>query len=110
MREVGRDVDEVSGAGFVDELEAIAPTEAGAASDDVDDGFEVSVMVGAGFGVGVDDDRAGPEFLGSGGGVGDGFGAGHAGSLGSVLVEFSGANYAQGLVGLVGLGVVGSHD
>src|ERR1700720_437098 len=104
MGEIGRDVDEVSGAGFVDEFELVAPAEAGAALDDVNDGFEVSVMVGAGFGVGVDYDGPGPEFLGSCGGEGDGFGAGHAGGLGSVLVELSGADDAQGLVGRVGLG------
>jgi hypothetical protein len=98
MGDVGRDVDEVAGAGFVDEFEVIAPAETGATADDVDYGFEFAVMVGAGFGVGMDDDGAGPEFLRADAGVRDGFGAGHAGGLRGVGVEVVGADNAQAVL------------
>ena len=55
------------------------------------------VVVGAGFGVGMDDDGAGPEFLCAGFGVGDGFGAGHAGSLEGVGVELAVADDAEAM-------------
>jgi hypothetical protein len=110
MGEIGRDVDEVAGAGFVDEFEVIAPAETGAAADDVDYGFEFAVMVGAGFGVGMDDHRAGPEFLRAYAGVADGFGAGHAGGLRGVGVEVVGADDAQAVEFLVGLFVGGRVD
>ena len=95
MRDVGRNVDEIAGAGFVDELKVVAPAEAGAAADDVDDGFEFTVMVGAGFGVGMDNDGASPEFLRAGFRMGDGFGAGHAGRLEGVGIELAAADDAE---------------
>jgi hypothetical protein len=55
MRNVGRNVDEVSGAGFIDELEIVSPAKAGAAAHDIDDSFELSVMMWAGLGVGMHD-------------------------------------------------------
>lgn len=93
--DVGWDVDEIAGAGFVDEFEVVSPAEAGAAAYDVNDGFEFAVMVGAGFGVGMNGDRAGPEFSGADFGVGDGFGAGHAGSLEGVGIELAVADDAE---------------
>jgi hypothetical protein len=104
--DVGRDVDEIAGAGFVHEFKVVAPAEAGATADDVDDGFEFAVMVRAGFGVGMNEDGAGPEFLGADFGVGDGFGAGHAGSLQGVGVELAVADDAEAVefpVGRFGL-------
>ena len=62
VRDVGRGVDEIAGAGFVDEFEVLAPAEAGAAADDVENGFEFAVMVRAGARVGMNDDGAGPSF------------------------------------------------
>src|SRR5258707_13263900 len=87
VRDVGRDVDEVAGAGLGDELEPLAPAHAGFAADDVDDALDRAVVVGAGPGPGVDDDGAGPELLGAGAGVGDGGRPVHARGLGSVEVE-----------------------
>jgi hypothetical protein len=46
LLDVGRDVDEVAGAGFVHKFEVLTPAEAGAATDDVEDGFEFAVMMG----------------------------------------------------------------
>src|SRR5580700_1343361 len=95
MRDVGRDVDEVSGAGFIDELQIVSPAKAGAAANYVDHGLEFSVMMRAGLGVGVNYDRSGPELLRADFGVRDGFGAGHARSLRRVGVEFAAADDAQ---------------
>ena len=104
MGDVGRDVDEVAGAGFVDKFEAGAPAETGAAAHDVDNGFDFAVVVRAGFGVGMDDDGAGPKFLRAGAGVGDGCGASHAGGLRGVGVEVVGADDAEAVCLPVGLG------
>src|SRR5277367_3177079 len=112
MRDVGRDVDEIAGAGFVDEFQAGAPAETGAAAHDVDNGFDFAVVVRAGFGVGMDDDGAGPKFLRAGASVRDGLGAGHAGGLRRVGVEVVGADDAQAVglpVGLAGGGWFGGH-
>src|SRR6202011_4031286 len=40
-----------------------APAHAGPSGDDVNDAFEVTVMVGSGLGVGLDPDGAGPELF-----------------------------------------------
>jgi hypothetical protein len=95
VRDVGRDIHEIAGAGFVDEFEAGAPAEAGASAHDVDYRLDFAVVVRASFGVGMDDHRAGPKFLCADASMGDGFGAGHAGSLRRVGVEVVGANDAQ---------------
>src|SRR5271156_1819361 len=95
MRNVGRNVDEVSRAGFIDELQIISPAKAGAAPHHVDDGFEFSVMMGAGLGIGMDYDRSRPQLLRADAGARDGFSAGHARGLRRVAVEFAAANDAQ---------------
>lgn len=56
------------------------------------------MVVGAGFGVGVDVHCAGPEFLGAGAGEVDGCGAVHAGGLGCVGVEGVGGDDADAFV------------
>src|SRR5438046_10159376 len=101
VRDAGRDVDEVAGAGFGHELELVAPAHARLAANDVDHALYRAVMVGAGLGLGVDDDGAGPEFLGAGARVGDGGGAVHARRLRGVDVELVGGGGAQGVVVLV---------
>jgi hypothetical protein len=102
VRDVGRNVDEIAGAGFVDEFETVAPTETGAAAYDINDGFEFAVVVRAGFRVGVDNDRAGPKFLGANFRMRDGFGAGHTRCLRGVGVELTGANDADAVMLPVG--------
>jgi hypothetical protein len=62
VRDVGRDIHEIAGAGFVDEFEAGATAEAGASAHDVDYRLDFAVVVRASFGVGMDDHRAGPSF------------------------------------------------
>src|SRR5271156_3363539 len=95
MRNVGRDVDEISGAGFINELKIVSPAKASAAADDVNHGFELSVMMRAGLGIGMNYDGSRPEFLCADAGAGNGFGAGHAGGLRRVGVEFAAADDAQ---------------
>src|SRR6266480_7953483 len=106
MRDVGRDVDEVAGAGFGHELELVAPAHAGLAAHHVDHALYRAVMVGAGLGLGVDDDGAGPEFLGAGARVGDGGGAVHARGLRGVDVELVGVDDAHAVVLPLGLVVI----
>jgi hypothetical protein len=45
MRHEGRHVDEISGSGFLDELQVIAPAKAGAAANDVQNSLQLNVMV-----------------------------------------------------------------
>src|SRR5580693_5329435 len=80
----------------------IAPTKTGTAAHDVDYSFEFSMMMRAGLGVWVNYDCSSPELLGADAGVGDGFGARHAGRLGRVAIEFAIANDAQAVILPVG--------
>lgn len=61
--DVGRHVDEIAGTSLGGELEAVTPSHAGLALDHVDDALEVAVVMGAGFGIGVDGDSACPQRL-----------------------------------------------
>ena len=78
VRHPRRHEDEIARASFGRELELSAPAHAGSAFEYVDHGLEVSVVVRAGFGIGVDDDGAGPELLGADAGEVYGGCAGHA--------------------------------
>ncbi|KAK5561408.1 hypothetical protein LTR46_000213 [Exophiala xenobiotica] len=95
VRHVGRHVDEVARPGFGGELEGCAPSHARPAFDDVDDALEVAVVVGAGFGVGVDLDGARPESLCADAGHVHGRGAAHAGCLRGVGVQVVGRDDAD---------------
>jgi hypothetical protein len=92
MRDVGRNIDEVAGAGLPSEFEVISPAHAAAAAHNVEDGFELAMVMRAGLRIRFDHHRAGPELAGSGAGVCDSGGAGHSGSLGSVGVEIARRN------------------
>ena len=54
MGYVGRDIDEIAGAGFFGEFEMVAPAEEGVAFHDVEDGFDCAMMVRGGAGGGFD--------------------------------------------------------
>ena len=54
MRHEGRHVDEIARAGFLDELQVIAPAEAGAPANDVENRLELTMMMRAGAGRGLD--------------------------------------------------------
>ena len=60
MRDVGRNVNEIASAGFSAEFQAVAPTHTRTASNDVDHRLQFAMMVGAGFGVRLDDYGTGP--------------------------------------------------
>jgi carboxymethylenebutenolidase len=95
---VGRYEDEVAGAGFVTEFQLIAPAHASPAPDYVEDSLQFAVVVGTGFGVGLNDDGSGPELTGAGAGVGDGGGARHSGSLRGVRIQVACAHDFDAMV------------
>ena len=102
VRDEGRDENEIAGSGFIGELQAVAPAHSGAATDDVEDALQLAVVMRAGLGVGLNHYGAGPELAGAGAGVIDGGGAGHAGGLGRVGVEFAGTDDADAVCFPVG--------
>src|SRR5258707_383944 len=65
MRHVRRNVDEVARSGFPAELQMIPPSHSSPAADDVENGFQLAVMVRSGLCIRLDDDCAGPQFAGS---------------------------------------------
>jgi len=108
MRDVGRNVDEVSRAGFIDELEIVSPAKACAATDYVDYGFEFAVMMRTGSCVGMHYDCSSPEFLRADFGMRDGFGTGHARRLRSIAIQFATADDAQAVEFPIGSFIVSS--
>ena len=98
MRNVRRDVNEIAGAGLVGKFEMIAPAHAGPPFDDVEDGFELAVVVRPGFRVGLHHYRSCPEFAGSGSRMRDGGGTAHAGSLWRIRIELSGAHDLNAMI------------
>jgi hypothetical protein len=95
MWNVRRHVNEIAGAGFFGEFEMVTPAEEGVAFHDVQDRLDFAVVVGCGTGGGFDDHGPSPEFIGTGAGMSDGSGTGHAGSLGRVAIQFTGAHDAD---------------
>jgi hypothetical protein len=87
MRHERRHVDEITRASLRDVLQAFAPSHPRAAADDIDDAFQVAMMMRAGFRVGMNRHGAGPELARARPGVGDGGGAVHAGRLRRVHVK-----------------------
>jgi len=87
MRHVGRHEDEIARAGFGDEFQIVAPAHPRLALDDVDNAFEIAVMMGACLGVGVDRHSAGPDLFRAGAGVIDRGCAIHARRLRRIRVE-----------------------
>src|SRR5258706_15587614 len=92
MRDVRGDVDEIAGPGFFDVFEALTPTEAGAAADDVENGLELPMVVRRCAGGGFHGDGAGPQFARAGAGMSDGGGTGHPRSLRGVRVQLARAD------------------
>src|SRR5271170_890000 len=66
MRHVRRDKDEIARICFGRELQMFAPAHARLAAHNVDDAFEMAVVMSAGLRVGLDRYRAGPQLLGAG--------------------------------------------
>lgn len=62
MRNVGRHINEISGPSLSTELQMIAPAHACPATDDVEDSFELAMVMRTGSGIWLDDHGASPEF------------------------------------------------
>jgi hypothetical protein len=60
MRHIGRYENKIAGAGFRGELQVLAPAHPRLALDDKDDAFEMTMMMRAGLGVGLDRHGARP--------------------------------------------------
>src|ERR1700683_5109202 len=76
VRNVRRDINEISRRGFTTEFEMVAPPHTGAAANDVEHGLEFSMMMRAGLGAGLDHNCTGPKFAGARTGQRDGGGTG----------------------------------
>jgi len=61
MRNVGRHVDEITGSGLGLEFQTLAPAQSRDSVENVNHGLQVAVVMRAGFRLGVDCERAGPE-------------------------------------------------
>ena len=86
MRNVGRHVNEISGARFIYKFQLVSPAKAGAPAHHIDHRLQFAVMMGTGLGIGMHHHGSGPQLLGAHAGVRYGFGARHAGSLRGVRV------------------------
>jgi hypothetical protein len=91
----GRYIHKVSRSGLVYKLEVLSPAEASAPADDVDNGLQLSMMMWAGFRIGMDNNRARPKLLCADAGVGNSLSTSHTRSLRSIAVEFAAADNAQ---------------
>src|SRR6266436_3381149 len=98
MRHVGRNEDKIAGVGLRHKLQMLAPAHPRPALDHVDDALEVSVMMRAGLGVGLDGHGAGPQFLRAGAGEIDRRLAVHAGGRGHVGIELVARDDADAIV------------
>jgi hypothetical protein len=68
MRHVGRDKNEIAGIRFASKLQSVTPAHSRLGAHDIDYAFEVAVVMSAGFRIGLDRDRACPQFFGPGAG------------------------------------------
>src|SRR5437879_8999285 len=92
MRDVRRHMDEIAWTRLSDKLEPIAPAHTGAPADHIDHALDGPMMVSAGLGLGMDDNRSRPELLGAHARVGDRCGATHSGRLPRVQIQVVGAH------------------
>ena len=98
MRHVGRNEDEIAGAGLRGELQMLAPAHPRLAPHHIDDAFEMAVVMRAGLGVGLDGHRAGPQFLRAGAGEIDRGLAVHARRRRHVGIELVAGNDADAVM------------
>src|SRR5215510_16470195 len=109
MRDKWRHIDKIPRPSLGDVLQMIAPTHAGPAIHHIDDTLQVSVMVGACFGVGMNGDSTGPQLTGPSTSLGDGCSAGHAGCLGGVQIERTASYHSYPVLAPVTFCLLG-HD
>jgi hypothetical protein len=92
VRHVWRDVNKIARPGFFREFQMVSPPEESMPSHDVEHRFDFPVVVSAGAGCGLDHDGSRPELVGASASVRDRRRARHAGRLGSIAVELTGAH------------------
>lgn len=103
MRHKGRNIDEIARPGFRGKLETVPPAHASLALDDINDAFKIAVVMGAGFGIGMDCYRSSPDFLRTSPRVVDGRRAVHARRLGRIGVQLVTRNDLDPVVAPVNL-------
>jgi hypothetical protein len=89
VRDVRRNVDEISGTGLIAKLQVIAPTHARTSSDNVENRLQLAMVVGARLGVGPNDYGTGPQLTCPGTRMSNGSGPCHSRSLGRVRVQLA---------------------
>src|SRR4029077_14699534 len=87
MRNIGRNVDEISRIGLVTEFQMISPPHACTTSDNINHGLQLAMMMWTSFSVRLNDDGTGPQLTGPGAGVRNGSGPCHTGGLGRIAVH-----------------------
>src|ERR1700733_2210556 len=87
VRHEWRNINEVTRPGFTAEFEVVSPAHASLPANDVENGFELAVVMRSRFCVGLDYHRAGPQFTCSRSRVRNGRRPGHTRSLGRVRVQ-----------------------
>src|SRR4029078_5644400 len=98
MRHVGRHEDEITGTGFRGELQMLAPAHPRLALHDIDDAFEMAVMMRAGLGVAPDRHGARRQFLRAAASEIDGGLAVHARGRRHVGIELIAGNDADAVM------------
>ena len=96
--DVRRYVDEVAGFRFRDVFEGVSPSHSSLPADDVDDAFEVAVVMRPGLRIRMDGDGTCPQFIGAGHRVIDRCRPVHPGCLRCVGVHLGGFNDSNTVV------------
>src|ERR1700736_4661866 len=89
MWNIGRHIDKISRTGFSQELKMFAPSHSCPAADNIDNAFQIPMMMGASLRIGLDRDSTGPQLLRPGSSMRDGCHAIHSRRLRRVVVELS---------------------
>jgi hypothetical protein len=99
---IRRHEDEVAWACLGEELEPFSPTHTSPAAEDIDDAFEVAVMVGAGLGVRLYRNPTGPDILRTEPCGVDRRRTGHSRRLRSVRIEGVAGYYGDSVITPIG--------
>src|SRR4051794_8095200 len=112
VRHVGRDENKIAGIGFRGELQMLAPTHPRLSLDDVDDAFEMTMMMRTGLGIRLYRHGAGPQFLRANAGEVDCSLSIHPGSRGHIRIKLIAWNHANAIVlpafSVVMMGMIGN--
>jgi len=95
MWHVWRHVDEIARSGLVHKLQPISPSKTSAAAYDVNHRLDFSMMMGAGPGVWLHNDRSSPKFLGTHLRMRNSLRSRHPRRMRCVRIQLTGANNTQ---------------